>query len=87
MTSPDTQTNWNGILGKIAIIFEPVVWVSDLCVAASAGRRNMEVKFSTQCHDSAMKGCGEVRETLVMYSAQAVCLSASQTCWGWTARK
>lgn len=72
MTSPDTQTNWNGMLGQITIIFEPIVRVSDLCVAASAERRNIEVKFSAQCHDSAMKGCREVRETLEMYSAQAV---------------
>ena len=72
MTSPDTQTNWNGMLGQIAIIFEPVVRVSDLCVLASAELRSVEVKFNAQCCKSAIKGYREARETSGMYSAQAI---------------
>ena len=72
MTSPDTQTNWNGMLGQIAIIFEPVVRVSDLCVLASAELRSVEVKFNAQCCKSAIKGYREARETSGMYSVQAV---------------
>lgn len=45
MTSPDTQTNWNGMLGQIALVFEKAVRVSDLCVTASAGTRSIGVTF------------------------------------------
>ncbi len=55
MTSPDTQTNWNGMLGQIALIFEPRVRVSDLRVTASAVQRSLTVEFAVQCHGSRME--------------------------------
>ena len=49
MTSPDTQTNWNGILGQIALILEPVVRVENLRVDAKARCRSVEVHFTAAC--------------------------------------
>ncbi len=52
MTSPDTQTNWNGMLGQIALVFEKAVRVSDLCVTASAGTRSIGVKFMLEWREN-----------------------------------
>lgn len=52
MTSPDTQTNWNGMLGQIALILEPAVRVENLRVDAEACRRSVEVRFTAACRKS-----------------------------------
>lgn len=52
MTSPDTQTNWNGMLGQIALVFEKAVRVSDLSVTASAGMRSIGVKFMLEWQEN-----------------------------------
>lgn len=52
MTSPDTQTNWNGMLGQIALILEPAVRVENLWVDAKACRRSVEVRFTAACRKS-----------------------------------
>ena len=49
MTSPDTQTNWNGILGEISLTFEPEVRISDLTVSASAEKRHLDISYTTKC--------------------------------------
>lgn len=46
MTSPDTQTNWNGMLGEIALVLEPAVRVENLRVDAKAADRSVEVCFT-----------------------------------------
>lgn len=46
MTSPDTQTNWNGMLGEIALVLEPAVRVENLRVDAKAADRSVEVRFT-----------------------------------------
>lgn len=56
MTSPDTQTNWNGMLGRIALELEPVVRVENLCVTARAESRNLEVRFHTEFSSAFMEG-------------------------------
>lgn len=58
MTSPDTQTNWNGMLGRIALEFEPVVRVENLCVTACAESRSLEVRFDTKFSSAFLKGSG-----------------------------
>lgn len=58
MTSPDTQTNWNGMLGRIALEFEPVVRVENLCVTACAESRNLEVRFNTVSSSAFLTGGG-----------------------------
>lgn len=58
MTSPDTQTNWNGMLGRIAIDFEPAVRVEDLRVTASAERRVIDVHFTAQFNPTFWEGEG-----------------------------
>ena len=45
MTSPDTQTNWNGILGEIAIEVHPVTWLSDVKIMTESGSRKMQICF------------------------------------------
>ena len=58
MTSPDTQTNWNGMLGRIALELEPVVRVENLCVTARAESRNLELRFNTKFSSAFLKGNG-----------------------------
>ncbi len=60
MTSPDTQTNWNGMLGRLELIFEKAVRVNDLWVTASAEARRIEVKFVLECQDSFALQSGEL---------------------------
>lgn len=48
MTSPDTQTNWNGILGELSITFAPVVTIENLTVYASAENRSLDIHFTTK---------------------------------------
>lgn len=52
MTSPDTQTNWNGMLGQIALILEPAVRVENLRVDAKAINRSVEIRFTTVCKEA-----------------------------------
>lgn len=49
MTSPDTQTNWNGILGEISLTFEAEVRISELMVSASAEKRQLDICYTTKC--------------------------------------
>ncbi|MDE6389355.1 MAG: beta-glucuronidase [Lachnospiraceae bacterium] len=62
MTSPDTQTNWNGMLGRIALFFEKAVRVSDLCVMTDAETRSIGVRFALEWRDSFMKSMGNLPE-------------------------
>lgn len=59
MTSPDTQTNWNGILGEISIAFAPVAVIENLTVYASAEKRSLDIHFTTKC---CTKGAGEIKK-------------------------
>ena len=58
MTSPDTQTNWNGMLGRIALEFESMVRVGNLCVTSSAERRSLDVSFSMEFASAFIEGSG-----------------------------
>lgn len=49
MTSPDTQTNWNGILGEISLRIDKAARIQDLTVFASAEKRKLEISFTTKC--------------------------------------
>lgn len=63
MTSPDTQTNWNGMLGQIALILEPVVRVENLRVDAEAKARSVKVRFTTVCGEAGIpEKCGSDRQ-------------------------
>jgi len=44
MTSPDTQTNWIGITGKIALLLHDPVYLSDLQVYPDARARSVTLK-------------------------------------------
>ena len=44
MTSPDTQTNWIGMLGQVALKFHEKVYLSDLQIFPSAKRRTADIK-------------------------------------------
>lgn len=50
LTSPDTQTNWNGMLGQIALILEPAIWIEKLWVETRAADREINVRFTAVCH-------------------------------------
>lgn len=71
MTSPDTQTNWNGMLGRIEMIFEKAVRVSDLCVTAGAKTRSIGVQFALECQDSFL----ETIESEILTKAVITCVS------------
>lgn len=49
MTSPDTQTNWNGILGEISLRIDRAARIQDLQVFPSAEKRKLEICFTTIC--------------------------------------
>lgn len=78
MTSPDTQTNWNGMLGRIALELEPVVRVENLCVTACAESRNLELRFTTKFSSSFLtrggSSAGE-RKTAERIEAHIKCCS------------
>ena len=59
MTSPDTQTNWNGILGEISIAFAPVAVIENLTVYASAEKRSLDIHFTTK---RCTKGAGGIKK-------------------------
>lgn len=48
MTSPDTQTNWNGILGEIALLQYRGVRIGDFQVYPDAAGRRVEIGFSVE---------------------------------------
>ena len=41
MTSPDTQTNWNGITGEIALLIRPKVHIDDIRVLSKTDSRHV----------------------------------------------
>lgn len=49
MTSPDTQTNWNGMLGQITLALEPHVRVENLRINTTVTRRIVEIRFTAVC--------------------------------------
>ncbi len=48
MTSPDTQTNWNGILGEIALYCYDGVRISDVQITPDLGKRAISVELAVQ---------------------------------------
>lgn len=46
-TSPDTQTNWNGIVGKLELEATDPVWVEDIQVYPDIHRNNALLKITT----------------------------------------
>lgn len=58
MTSPDTQTNWNGILGKIEIISEKKGVIRDISVTSDTEKMEAVINFSYSGGDlSAVVSC------------------------------
>jgi hypothetical protein len=43
--SDNTQTNWNGIIGKMALINRPVVYISNVMLFPNAAKKTVEVKL------------------------------------------
>lgn len=95
MTSPDTQTNWNGMLGRIALVFEKAVRVRDLCVTACAETRNIGVTFALECQGSLLKKTGLLTMVVVTCVSQedgqtlveaerGIDLCPGTTEYGWT---
>lgn len=56
MTSPDTQTNWNGMLGQISLILEPTVRVENLRVDAMGINRSVKIHFTAVCQEADVFG-------------------------------
>ena len=48
MTSPDTQTNWNGILGEIALYCYDGVRIFDLQITPDMGKRRIGLEFAVE---------------------------------------
>ncbi|MCM1267296.1 MAG: hypothetical protein NC302_05260 [Bacteroidales bacterium] len=46
LTSPDTQTNWNGILGDISLYFYQTARIADAQIFASAENRKLDVRLA-----------------------------------------
>ncbi|ACB75035.1 coagulation factor 5/8 type domain protein [Opitutus terrae PB90-1] len=46
--SDNTQTNWNGVLGRIELIARPAVWLADVQVWPELASRSLRVRFTTQ---------------------------------------
>lgn len=66
MTSPDTQTNWNGMLGQITLTLEPHVRVENLRVNTTVTRRTVEIRFTAVCQkvkNKAMTVCCTLQKT------------------------
>jgi len=57
LTSPDTQTNWNGITGRIELQFQGTAYLENLQVYPDAGARSLTVK-------AVVKGSGASTVTL-----------------------
>lgn len=55
MTSPDTQTNWNGILGEISLCFENRLKIGGLQVYANAKERSIKISYTTKRCEKAKK--------------------------------
>lgn len=72
MTSPDTQTNWNGILGEISLTFEPQLVISGLQVYASAENREVRVSYRTTCNKKGLNGRADGEEAFPV-CAELVC--------------
>lgn len=54
LTSPDTQTNWLGITGRIELIARPTVHIDDICVQSGSSAEKVVVSFVST-------GVGEAR--------------------------
>ncbi len=81
MTSPDTQSNWNGILGEISFRIDRTVRIQDLQVFPSAVQRKMEICFTTKCCknipdatvEMVCRRIGREKEKAEIVKAPAVC--------------
>jgi Glycosyl hydrolases family 2, sugar binding domain len=50
--SDNTQTNWNGIIGKIALINRPAAYISNVALFPNAAKKTVEVKLEINNADS-----------------------------------
>lgn len=46
LTSPDTQTNWNGITGRIELQVRPKSRIDDVMIISDVGKNGITVKFT-----------------------------------------
>ncbi|MBQ8297310.1 MAG: beta-glucuronidase [Ruminococcus sp.] len=53
MTSPDTQSNWNGITGEISLIISEKERIADVQAYPDTDRRAVKLRFSLEGTDSA----------------------------------
>ena len=69
MTSPDTQTNWNGITGEISLTVLPQVHLTDLQAYPDAEHKSVTLR-------GMLRGasCGELTVTGCAFSKDAPCL-------------
>ncbi len=83
MTSPDTQSNWNGILGEISLRIDRTMRIHNLQVFPSAVQRKLEIRFTTKCCKSVPDAVAEMvcrriekeKTTLVSASTKITLLS------------
>ncbi|MGN0621495.1 MAG: sugar-binding domain-containing protein [Porcipelethomonas sp.] len=54
LTSPDTQTNWNGITGRIAVEFYDSVYIEDIQIYTDVKNKKARVSFILRGADSAV---------------------------------
>jgi hypothetical protein len=55
--SDNTQTNWNGIIGKMAVINRPAVFISHVALFPNAENKTLEVKLEINNTDSNENNC------------------------------
>ncbi len=46
LTSPDTQTNWNGITGEISLLVRPAEQINDVMIFTDVDKNGISVSFS-----------------------------------------
>jgi hypothetical protein len=55
--SDNTQTNWNGIIGKIALINRPAAYISNVSLFPNAAKKTVKVKLEINNTDSKESNC------------------------------
>jgi Glycosyl hydrolases family 2, sugar binding domain/Glycosyl hydrolases family 2 len=55
--SDNTQTNWNGIIGKMALVHRPAVYISNVALFPNAAKKTVEVKLEIDNTDSKENNC------------------------------
>ncbi len=90
MTSPDTQSNWNGILGEISLRIDRTMRIQELQVFPSAVERKLGIYFTTKCCKNIPDATAEMvcrriekEKTKLVSASTKIALSAGENPFTW----